>query len=588
MWLGTVTLLGAGWLAALVTAPPAHTDAVAWGGGVGGLLLAFAIAVAAYYAAVARRARTRLAALRGGADELEAELSTLLDDTLPRVVRAVHDGASAEGALASSPRPANTGLQRLLQAVAHEVAAAERRAATGQALTAAVEDELQRIIEETLPTAVRRIRREKTGADRVLLEASRPANATVDKLLHDVVHGLSAGERMSGATMAACASAAARLQAMVTSMLAELRELQHRYDEQAVFGDLLDLDHRASQMGRLADSIALMSGGRTGRRWTKPIRMESILRGAQGRIADYRRVKLHSTSTAAVAGYAAEGVMHALAELLDNATSFSARNTVVHVYVEDEDAGIVITVEDSGLGMRKRERDRAQRMVSRPPGLDNLPGSRLGLAVVGRLARKHRLRVSFRPSARGGIGVVLMIPRHLLTQPRQDFYDNVPSPLESPRPGTDGFPILTDAAPRPVPATVLPAAALPTEIPAPAPAADPPSWTDTSPRGVPASTPPADASRWDAPTTETQEVPADATSWDIPASAPAAEAEAEPDDDLLPQRRRGETLAASPYPVSGPDLAAPEHAPAPRRDSAARFAAFRQAGRRDDGPKDPA
>jgi anti-sigma regulatory factor (Ser/Thr protein kinase) len=180
----------------------------------------------------------------------------------------------------------------------------------------------------------------------------------------------------------------------------------------------MELDHRVSQMGRLADSIALLAGGRSGRRWTKPIPMESVLRGAMGRIDAYRRVRVHSTSDAAVVGYAAEGVMHALAELMDNAAAFSAHGSEVHVYVEEEDVGSVITIEDSGLGMRKRERGRAEGLVSAPLDLASLPGTRLGLAVVGRLATRYGLDVNFRPSSRGGTGVVVMVPRQLIAQPR--------------------------------------------------------------------------------------------------------------------------------------------------------------------------
>jgi len=217
--------------------------------------------------------------------------------------------------------------------------------------------------------------------------------------------------------MAACASAAARLQAQTMRMLAELRDLENRYGDAKVFADLMELDHRVSQLGRLADSIGLLSGGRSGRRWTRPITMESILRGAMGRIDAYRRVRMHSASSAAIAGYAAEGVMQALAELMDNAASFSAHGSEVHVYVEDEDAGAVVTIEDGGLGMRRRERQRAEQLVSQPLDLASLPGTRLGLAVVGRLASRYGLTVNFRPSSRGGTGVVVMIPRPLLTQP---------------------------------------------------------------------------------------------------------------------------------------------------------------------------
>jgi anti-sigma regulatory factor (Ser/Thr protein kinase) len=251
---------------------------------------------------------------------------------------------------------------------------------------------------------------------------------------------VASAERRGATALAACASAAARIQAQTTRMLAELQDMEHRHGDEKVFGDLIELDHRVSQLGRLADSVALLAGGRSGRRWTRPIPMESVLRGAMGRIDAYQRVRIHSSSTSAVVGYAAEGVMHALAELMDNATAFSTHGSEVHVYVEEEDVGVVVTVEDSGLGMRRRERDRAEVLVAKPLDLSTLPGTRLGLAVVGRVADRYGLSVNFRPSSRGGTGVVVMIPRSLITQPKPPAADAlgeypetaaVPSPPEA-------------------------------------------------------------------------------------------------------------------------------------------------------------
>lgn len=242
------------------------------------------------------------------------------------------------------------------------------------------------------------------------------------------------------AAMAAFAGAAGRMQAMSTSMLAELREMEHRHGDPKILADLLELDHRTAQAGRLADSIAVLSGARSGRRWAKPIAMESILRGAMGRVAGYQRVRLRAVAEIAVAGHAAEGVMHALAELLDNACNFSPPTTEVHVYAAEVPAGVVITIEDSGLVMSESALRRAELTVSGQGGnprstganpaqrgsssrynlagsdLSSLSGTRLGLAVVGYLARKHDLTVSYRPSAIGGTAVVVVVPRELTTR----------------------------------------------------------------------------------------------------------------------------------------------------------------------------
>ena len=272
-------------------------------------------------------------------------------------------------------------------------------------------------------------------------------------------------ETERSAAIAACANAAGRMQALATSMLADLREMEHRHAAEDVLGDLLHLDHRTAQAGRLADSIAVLTGARSGRRWAKPIVMESILRGAMGRISGYQRVRLHSTSDVAIAGHAAEGVMHALAELLDNAANFSPPTAEVHVYVEEVPAGIVLTVEDSGLVMSDVQLRRAERAVSTTDqGLTGLSGTRLGLAVVGRLARKHGLTVSFRPSARGGTGALMMLPQEILTR--------VPAPATAHVPGS-----APATAGTPGPAPTAAEAAAPTRAPAsaaaPRPAAAP-------------------------------------------------------------------------------------------------------------------
>lgn len=315
-----------------------------------------------------------------------------------------------------------------------------------------IEAELRWLVEEALPAAVRQLR---TGSsvDTVLASLPRSTSDLQRHLLRFVTAEIGVGERHRAATMAACASAASRVQAMATSMLADLREMESRFAEEYL-GDLLRLDHSTAQTGRLADSIAVLTGARSGRRWTKPIVMESILRGAMSRIGAYQRIRVHSTSTAAIVGYAAEDVMHALAELMDNATRFSAPSEEVHVYVEELHSGVVITVEDGGLGMKPQAMQRAEAAVSTTEPLDlaKLSGTRLGLAVVGTLARKHQLHVFFRPSSRGGTGVVVRVPNQLVVQPR---WDGTPTaPMHPP------VPALRSSAP--ATATVATATAAPT------------------------------------------------------------------------------------------------------------------------------
>ncbi|PSK97738.1 signal transduction histidine kinase [Murinocardiopsis flavida] len=295
----------------------------------------------------------------------------------------------------------------------------------------AAREELALLVDHTLPAAVTRLR-EGATAETVLAEVEHPADAAHHRVLRTLVHEIAFGERRRAAATAACANAAGRVQALSTRTLADLRTMEDRCSDD-MLGDLLRIDHSTAQTGRTADSIAVLTGARSGRRWTKPITMESVIRGAMGRIGAYQRVRVHSSSANAVAGYAAEDVMHALAELMDNATRFSAPSEEVHIYVEDLHNGAVITIEDGGLGMKPQALARAEAAVSDTQPLDMamLSGTRLGLAVVGCLARKHRLHVFFRPSSRGGIGVVLRIPNHLITPVREEPF---PEPVRRPAP----------------------------------------------------------------------------------------------------------------------------------------------------------
>ncbi|SEP40538.1 sensor histidine kinase [Amycolatopsis saalfeldensis] len=321
---------------------------------------------------------------------------------------------------------ATRGAGRLEQAE-ERVRRAEEEAQAAQARAGLADADLAHLVDQTMPAVLARLREGATAAT-VFSSMPRPEQDAHERIVRMLVEEVAIGERRRAAATAACANAAGRVQALTTSILGDLREIENHCPED-LLGDVLNVDHSTAQAGRLADSIAVLTGARSGRRWAKPIRMESILRGAMGRIGAYQRVRVHSTSGAAIAGYAAEDVMHALAELMDNATKFSAPSEEVHVYVEDLHNGAVITIEDGGLGMKPQALVRAEKAVAlhEPLDLTSLSGTRLGLAVVGQLGRKHQLHVFFRPSSRGGIGVVMRIPNHLITQPR-------PEPLPEPAP----------------------------------------------------------------------------------------------------------------------------------------------------------
>ncbi|WP_432065263.1 ATP-binding protein [Streptomyces sp. C10-9-1] len=422
-----VTAAAAAGAAAVAAAPDAARPWVAATVCAAWLCLAAAVAGGAGAVNRARRAAAasdaELRTLRARAARSAAESAQLADTALPALAARLRDGEPAARVLASLAPPQDPRLQRLLRRLAQELEDAARRTRQaaddgGRAVRqlALAADGIDRLTAVTLPAAVARLR-DGSSADTVLGRLELPPDGRLRVLAEATVRELALGERRAAAAREAGARALSRVQAAVVSMLADLREMQDRHGEE-VFGDLLLLDHSTSQLGLLTDRLALLMGGRASRAWNKPLPLESVLRGAAGRIAAYRRVRLHSSGTACVAGFAAEAVMHLLAELMDNAANFSPPVDEVHVYVEERTAGLVVTIEDSGLKMADAALRRAEEAVSgRSEDLARLQGTRLGLTVVGRIASRYGLSVSFRPSSRGGTGVVVLFPPQVLSQP---------------------------------------------------------------------------------------------------------------------------------------------------------------------------
>ncbi|WP_385637447.1 ATP-binding protein [Streptomyces sp. SudanB5_2050] len=392
------------------------------------LCVAAAVVLGSHLVGRARRTaadrRTEISALKTRLAHENAGFVHLVNVALPGIAQQVRDGAGAEEAVANTAPVSGAHLRQVAQSFAalaedavRQAADADSRHRQAREETHRLTAELEQLASRTLPAAVEKLR-DGTSADVVLAELEWPHGPQARALAELFVRELAHSERRTAAAQAAAAKSLSRVQAKAVSMLADLRDMQDRHGEE-VLGDLLRLDHSTSQLGLVTDRLALLMGGRSSRAWNKPIVMESILRGAVGRIAAYRRVRMHCSTSAAISGYAAEGVMHLLAELMDNAANFSPPIDEVHVYVEERTAGIVVTIEDSGLKMADAAMRHAEQAVSgRMNDLASLQGTRLGLAVVGRLAAKYRIAVSYRPSSRGGTGVVVLLPPQLLAQQR--------------------------------------------------------------------------------------------------------------------------------------------------------------------------
>ncbi|MGX8276263.1 MULTISPECIES: ATP-binding protein [unclassified Streptomyces] len=491
---------------------------------------------------VTRRTQRAASARTAEAERLKTSLTALEADTahtadvaLPALLRLVRGGVPADDALGRVPLPRGPRQRKLLHVLAATVEEQEQQTAALRTESTRIHDELgrenarlreelhaltsevERFTRETLPSVAARLREGESGAA-VQAEVYLPEQPLLRASVEAVLRELALSERRALAAQTASAKALSRVQAKSVSMLADLRSMQERHGEE-VFGDLLKLDHSTSQLGLMTDRLALLMGGRPSRAWNRPIVMESILRGAVGRIAAYQRVRLHCSSNVAISGFAAEGVMHLLAELMDNAANFSPPIDEVHVYVEERGTGVVVTIEDSGLKMADAAMRRAADSVAgRMTDLAALQGTRLGLAVVGRLALKHRISVNYRPSSRGGTGVVVLLPRHLIAQESRENHPapslreatasaagtgaaaatatagagpSAPTPAPTATPAPPAVPVTEPVAPPAAPATPSLPDAVPPAAPMrpPAPPATDPLVVRPRPPGQPASTP---------------------------------------------------------------------------------------------------
>ncbi|WP_405812162.1 ATP-binding protein [Streptomyces sp. NBC_01520] len=316
-------------------------------------------------------------------------------------------------------------LNRRKRAARVQRAEYEKRIAHLEHRIAAHDQETVRLTKELLPAAIRRLRasnspqevmRDIVDAD----ESSRNLPKAQRALVLQVLDIIDNEEAMRDSAQRAFVSVARRVQAIVHRQASELREMEdHHGRNPEVFDDLLRIDHGTALIGRLADSIAVLGGARPSRQWPKAVPLFSVLRGAMSRILEYQRVDLHSIAKIAIVGTAVEPLIHACAELLDNATRYSPPQTRVHVTAVEVQTGIAIEIEDGGVSLSEEARARAENMLAQAQAGINMndlgESPRLGMAVVGRLSRMYQLQVSLRQSAYGGVRAVLIVPRDMIT-----------------------------------------------------------------------------------------------------------------------------------------------------------------------------
>jgi hypothetical protein len=210
---------------------------------------------------------------------------------------------------------------------------------------------------------------------------------------------------------------ARRSQSLIDRQIEFIDELEREEHDPDALEELFRLDHLATRLRRNAEDLIVLSGARPTRRWRQPVALYDVIRAAAAEVEDYRRIELLPMDDVGVSGQAVADVIHLLAELVENATSFSPPGTKVHVAGQHTPDGYLVEIEDRGVGMSNEELVEANHRLADPPMVDVSLSRRLGLFVVGRLARRYDIRVELRHSWYGGVTALVLLPGNLLARP---------------------------------------------------------------------------------------------------------------------------------------------------------------------------
>ena len=212
---------------------------------------------------------------------------------------------------------------------------------------------------------------------------------------------------------------ARRSQSLIERQLEVIDELEVSGSAAEVRTGLGELDHLATRMRRNAENLIILSGSEPARRWRGPIELTEVVQAAVEEVKEHTRVELLPLDQVQLAGHAAADVMHLLAELIENAVTFSAPGTKALVAGQPLPAGYLIEIEDQGLGMSDEQLVKVNQRLAKPPDIDFALAKMLGFFVVTQLASKHGIKVQLRHSWYGGITALVLVPRRLIVQPTE-------------------------------------------------------------------------------------------------------------------------------------------------------------------------
>ena len=217
-----------------------------------------------------------------------------------------------------------------------------------------------------------------------------------------------------------------REQKLVDAVLAQVDLVERDETDPDRLQRLYRLDHLATRMARINLSLLILGGSRATRVRHEDVPLVKLMQAAISQIEHYKRVRFGIVDNdVAVVSEVVDEVVHLLAELLDNATEYSAPDSEVWIAGRALGDRVIIQIGDEGDGLSPRRRANLNELLAEPPGIDVAAVQAMGLTVVGHLAARHGIRVELRPGQRIGTIAEITVPARL-------FRPNVPADRQFP------------------------------------------------------------------------------------------------------------------------------------------------------------
>lgn len=283
-------------------------------------------------------------------------------------------------------------------------------------------DDARRMAEKDLPEAVDAIFRSEAPATEspgpaepgTRLKEVAEVSVALDGVRRTALELATGQARLRRKVADAFVNLGRRNQNLVTRQLEVLTQIERHEDDPATLEELFRLDHLATRMRRHAESLLVIAGSGASPSWSEAASAVDVVRAASAEVEDYRRISLHHFDHAVVTASLTADLVHILAELMENALSYSPPHSSVGLYGRALDDGYTISVVDAGVGMSVDAREAANRRLSSGGDLDDAASRQLGLVVAGRLASRQGVTVTLHESESGGTAARIRIPAPLI------------------------------------------------------------------------------------------------------------------------------------------------------------------------------